>query len=132
MRTIMKTAYIVVEGQENATALQHAFHAESGQDIEILGETYRSSAISMAGTLMSKRSRPVLLLVDAKSTKPDDIREETQTVEYLLLPAATAEPYKVISVTPSIAQHLQDPTPLLKQIHQFLTESIVPTPKCSP
>jgi hypothetical protein len=128
----MRTAYIVVEGQDNATALQHVFHAEASQDVEILGADYRSSAISKAGTLMTDRSRPVLLLVDAKSTKPDDIREETQTVEYLLLPAATAEPYKVISVTPSIAQHLQDPTPLLQQIHQFLTESLVPNPKYSP
>jgi hypothetical protein len=128
----MKSAYIIVEGEENAIALQRFFPKELWQDVEILGRTYRSSAISLAGTLMSKRSRPVLLLVDAKSHRPEEIREETQTVEFLLLPASTAEPYRVIPVVPSIAAVIQDlanaPNPqqhlLLQQIHEFLSESL--------
>jgi hypothetical protein len=107
---------------------------QTKETLEILGAKYRSTAISIAGTLMSDRSRPVLLVVDAKSTKPEDIREETQTVEYLLLRCATAEPYKVISAVPSIAALIQeiatspDPKhhPLLQQINQFLTESLLP------
>jgi hypothetical protein len=104
----MKNAYIVLEGEENASALRQIFPTDQWKGIEILGAKYRSTAISIAGTLMSDRSRPVLLIVDAKSTKPEDIREETQTVEQLLLRCATDEPYKVISAVPSIAALIQE------------------------
>ncbi len=131
----MKAAYIILEGKENATAFKQVFPTnEWGDDIEIGGIDDWSSAISLAGTIMSDRSRPVILIVNASSNDPDRIRESTQTIEFLLLPAANNEPYKVISAVPSIAALIKeiatapDPKqhPLLQQINQFLVDSLMP------
>jgi hypothetical protein len=88
----MKAAYIVVEGKENANFLKEILPESLLPEIEVIGMSSWYSAFSMAGTIMSERSRPVVLVVNAKSDDPDQIREEQQTLEGLLLPAASSEP----------------------------------------
>jgi hypothetical protein len=89
------------------------------------------SAFSMAGTIMSDRSRPVLLIVETTSDNPVHAKEREQTLTGLLLPAAAAAPYEVCVAVPSIEalmqgeltserlQQLQE-EPLVQRIVQFL------------
>jgi hypothetical protein len=99
----MKAAYIVVEGKANATFLEKILPLELLKDVQIVGMNGWSSAFSLAGTIMSERSRPVLLIVETTSDNPVHAKEREQTLMGLLLPAAAAAPYEVCVAVPSIA-----------------------------
>jgi hypothetical protein len=128
----MKAAYIVVEGKENARFLEQILPADLLQDVHIVGMNGWYSAFSMAGTIMSDRSRPVLLIVETTSDNPVHAKEREQTLMGLLLPAAAAAPYEVCVAVPSIAslipgeldadrrRELQQ-QPLVQRIVQFLS-----------
>jgi hypothetical protein len=136
----MKAAYIVVEGKKNVDLLKSLLPADLLSDTEIVGMSDWSSAFSLAGTIMSERSRPVILIVDANSDNPVQVRERQQTLESLLLPAASAAPYTVCMAIPTletIAQTLNSALatgkaesvqqhPLIQQITQFLRSSTLP------
>jgi hypothetical protein len=128
----MKAAYIVVEGKENARFLEQILPADLLQDVQIVGMNGWYSAFSMAGTIMSDRSRPVLLIVETTSDNPVHAKEREQTLMGLLLPAAAAAPYEVCVAVPSIGslipgeldadrrRELQQ-QPLVQRIVQFLS-----------
>jgi hypothetical protein len=128
----MKAAYIVVEGKENARFLEQILPADLLQDVQIVGMNGWYSAFSMAGTIMSDRSRPVLLIVETTSDSPVHAKEREQTLMGLLLPAAAAAPYEVCVAVPSIGslipselnadrrRELQQ-QPLVQRIVQFLS-----------
>jgi hypothetical protein len=92
----------------------------------------RYSAFSMAGTILSDRSRPVLLIVETTSDNPVHAKEREQTLMGLLLPAAAAAPYEVCVAVSAIAslipgeldadrrRELQQ-QPLVQRIVQFLS-----------
>jgi hypothetical protein len=130
----MKAAYIVTEGKDNASALQQLLPSELTQDITIVGAGSWYSAFSMAGTLMSDRSRPVILILDANSDNPTQNQERTQTLTQLLRPAASTAPYIVILAIPTLAEVIQTLNSLtspeqiqqhsfVHQISQFLSTS---------
>jgi hypothetical protein len=128
----MKAAYIVVEGKANAAFLEKVLPAELLKDVQIVGMNGWSSAFSLAGTIMSERSRPVLLIVETTSDNPVHAKEREQTLMGLLLPAAAAAPYGVCVAVPAIAslipgeldadrlRELQQ-QPLVQRIMQFLS-----------
>jgi hypothetical protein len=128
----MKAAYIVVEGKANAAFLERVLPAELLKDVQIVGMNGWSSAFSLAGTIMSERSRPVLLIVETTSDNPLHAKEREQTLMGLLLPAAAAAPYEVCVAVPSIGslipgeldadrrRELQQ-QPLVQRIVQFLS-----------
>jgi hypothetical protein len=123
----MKDAYIVVEGKGNASLLKQMLPATLLQDIEIIGMSSWYAAFSLASTIMSKRSRPVILIVDAQSNDVSHIQERTQTLESLLLPAAAAAPYKVLLAVPSMITIAQESSHIksifIQQITDFLSVS---------
>jgi hypothetical protein len=130
----MKAAYIVVEGKENADFLERILPADLLRDVQIVGMNGWYSAFSMAGTIMSDRARPVLLIIETTSDNPTQAKEREQTLTGLLLPAATAAPYEVCVALPTIAAiakeaqdlssdrlpHLQN-HPLIQRITQFFS-----------
>jgi hypothetical protein len=97
------------------------------KDTEIAGMSDWYSTFSVAETIMSERSRPVILIVDANSDNPAVMQERQHTLEGLLLPAASAAPYQVCIAVPTLATIGQtaqvQPHPLLQQITQFLQSS---------
>jgi DNA-binding LytR/AlgR family response regulator len=133
----MKAAYLVTETDEAANLLKQMLPKGLLQDIEIVSAEEKYAALSVTGTIMSERSRPVLLVVDADSDNAIDAKEREQTLMGYLLPASTREPYQVCVAAPSIAaiaQTLaQNPTaeqihdlqqhPLVQRIIQFLSNS---------
>jgi hypothetical protein len=124
----MKAAYIVVEGKKNVDLLKQLLPPDLLKDTEIVGMSDWYSAFSLAGTIMSERSRPVILIVDANSDNPAVIQERQHTLEGLLLPAASAAPYQVCIAVPTLAtigQTAQSHS-LIQQITQFLQSSNLP------
>lgn len=123
----MKAAYIVVEGKGNVILLKQMLPATLLQDIEIVGMSSWYAAFSLASTIMSERSRPVLLIVDALSNDSSHIQERTQTLESLMLPAASAAPYKVLLAVPSMGTIAQESShsqsALVQKITDFLSVS---------
>jgi hypothetical protein len=99
----MKAAYIVVEGKANAAFLEKVLPAELLKDVQIVGMNGWSSAFSLASTIMSERSRPVLLVVESTSSDGSSAQEREQTLKGLLLPAvASSAPYEVVVAVPAI------------------------------
>jgi hypothetical protein len=121
----MKAAYVVVEGKKNVNLLKQLLPPDLLKDTEIVGMSDWYSAFSLAGTIMSERSRPVLLIVDANSDNLAVIQERQQTLEGLLLPAASAAPYQVCIAVPTLAAISQTAQShsLIQQITQFLQSS---------
>jgi hypothetical protein len=128
----MKAAYIVVEGKANAAFLEKVLPAELLKDVQIVGMNGWSSAFSLASTIMSERSRPVLLVVESTSSDGSSTQEREQTLKGLLLPAvASAAPYEVV-VVPAIESLIPGELdadrfrelhqePLVQRIVQFLS-----------
>ena len=134
----MKAAYIIIEGKTTAELLKKLLPSSFLQGTEIIEMPDWYSAFSLAGTIMSKRSRPVLLIINANSDSPKYAREREQMLEGMLLPAAAAAPYKVCVAVPTVAaltqnwsdrlnadqvQALQQ-NPLIQQITQFLSSAL--------
>ncbi|MDF5720317.1 MAG: hypothetical protein PUP91_07515 [Rhizonema sp. PD37] len=142
----MKLAYLITEYKETALILKHLLPQHLMQVTEIVATSTRSSAQSLAGTLMSKRSRPVALVLNANTIDTSSIQEQLTTITTLLLPASSGEPYQVFLAAPTVVILLQNATspkpisellaglsteqiqslqqlPLLQQITQFLTNA---------
>jgi hypothetical protein len=130
----MKAVYVVTESEEAASLFNRVLPADLLKDTGVVSAGGKYAAFSMASTLMSARSRPVALVIDADSDNPAVVREKEETTASLLLPAAIV-PYKVCVAVPSIAalnrefgdspsleqvQALQQ-HPLIQQVIQFLS-----------
>ena len=124
----MKAAYIVVEGKQNADLLRQMLPVNFLTDIEIIGMSSWYAAFSLASTIMSERSRPVILIVNALSDDSTHIQERIQNLESLMLPASSSAPYKAMVAVPSIEAIAQESNPsksiLVEQIIDFLSLSL--------
>ena len=124
----MKAAYIVVEGKQNANVLRQMLPVNFLTDIEIIGMSSWYAAFSLASTIMSERSRPVILIVNALSNNSTYIQERIQNLESLMLPASSSAPYKAMVAVPSIEAIAQESNPsksiLVEQIIDFLSLSL--------
>jgi hypothetical protein len=131
----MKSAYLVTENNEAADWFKQVLPPDLLKDTEVVSAKGRwYAAFSLAGTIMSVRSRPVILIIDADSESLAVAQEKVETTTSLLLPAASAAPYKVCVAVPSIAtldrqfgddrspdriQEIQQ-HPLVQQVIEFL------------
>ena len=124
----MKAAYIVVEGKQNANLLRQMLPVNFLPDIEIIGMSSWYAAFSLASTIMSERSRPVILIVNAQSNDSGQIQERIQNLESLMLPASSSAPYKAMAAVPSIEAIAQESNHsksiLIEQIIDFLSLSL--------
>jgi hypothetical protein len=133
----MKAAYLVTETDESADLLKRILPQALLLDIEIVSAEEKYAALSVTGTIMSERARPVLLVVDADSDNVMDAKEREQILMGYLLPASTREPYQVCVAVPSIATlaaslpkhptsaqlHDLQKHPLIQRITAFLSNS---------
>lgn len=118
----MKAAYLVTENEDAANRLQQLLSPELLAVTEIVSAGQKYAALSLTGTIMSERSRPVILVMDAESENAEDVKQREQFLEGSLLPAASDAPYKVCIVIPSIAEI--NSSDAIQQITQFLTQSL--------
>ena len=124
----MKLAYLITEHKETALILKHLLPQHLVQVTEIVATSTRSSAQSLAGTLMSERSRPVALVLNANTIDRSSIQEQLTTITTLLLPASSGEPYQVFLAAPSVAtlllQSALSPKPISEILPGLSTEQI--------
>jgi hypothetical protein len=95
-------AYIVVEGESDRLILQKLLPPRILPEVKILAAGGRSSAYSMATTLVNTRRVPVVLVVDADSIQPSQIEERAEFVQGLMRRAALETPFLVIVVVPEM------------------------------
>lgn len=133
----MKAAYVVTESEAAASLFKRLLPAELLKDTGVVSAGAKYAAFSLASTILSERSRPVILVVDADSDDLAVVHEQKKTLEGLLLPAAATAVYKVCVAVPSVAalaQEFEDPLnpeqlhrlqqyPLVHQVTQFLAHA---------
>ncbi len=96
-------SYVVVEGTFDAelmTRLVAAFLP--GQEVVVAEAGGRSSAVSLARSLLVTRNRPVLLAVDADTIDPQATRETKQDLDSLFGMAADPSLWRVVLFEPVI------------------------------
>jgi hypothetical protein len=120
----MTLAYIVTEKNSTAETLKKILPQSLVAEITIATMTTTSSAISLAGTLMAERSRPVLLVIDAETVDSASIRDRRDTIRGILLSASSGEPYEVFLAAPTVesigAEYNPQQNPLIQEIINFL------------
>jgi hypothetical protein len=121
----MTLAYIVTEKSSTAAILKQVLPQALVADVTIATMTTTSSAISLAGTLMAERSRPVLLIIDAETVDSASIHDRRTTILGILLSASSGEPYDVFLAAPTVesigADYNPQQNPLIQDIINFLT-----------
>jgi hypothetical protein len=103
----MTTAYVLTERERDLALLRALLPAALTSDLVFYATKGRSSVYSAAGTLLSDRSRPVVIVLDAETENPAEIQEKISLANTLLLPAAPLNvPFKVLLAVPTIASIL--------------------------
>lgn len=113
----MTAAYLVTERERDVALLKKLLPSALAQSIVFYATKGRSSVYSAAGTLLSDRSRPVVIVLDAETDNPSEIQEKISLANTLLLPAAPAGgvPFKVFLVAPTIEDVLLK-SPTLQEV----------------
>lgn len=103
----MTAAYLVTERETDVALLRKLLPTALTSNLVFYATNGRSSVYSAAGTLLSNRSRPVVIVVDADTQDPNEIQEKINLANTLLLPAAPLHvPFKVLFGVPTIASIL--------------------------
>ncbi|MBE9010815.1 hypothetical protein IQ250_11420 [Pseudanabaenaceae cyanobacterium LEGE 13415] len=103
----MTTAYILTERETDLALLRALLPAALTSDLVFYATRGRSSVYSAAGTLLSDRARPVVIVLDAETENAAEIQEKISLANTLLLPAAPLNvPFKVLLAVPTIASIL--------------------------
>jgi signal transduction histidine kinase len=98
----MKT-YIVTEAPCGETILQRILNTvASKNDFSVGNGGGRSSAVTLAMTLLGTRQSPVALVVDADSSDDARIVEERVTLQSLLASAGAASRFRLVLAVPEI------------------------------
>lgn len=98
----MKQAYVITEGEWDIELLKKLLPKPLMKQI-VLAEGHGSyGALSMAGTLLSTRRKPVALVVDTDSRSVNAIHEKVDTLRYLLRQNAAGVAFKVVPAIPEI------------------------------
>ncbi len=95
----MKKVYVFVESSAEADFLQRILPPEELKDAEIVAATGISS---LARSVLVRRQKPVVVVMQAHSTDPDVIEERRGGKEELIQAAGGSIPVKVIAIVPEI------------------------------
>jgi len=108
----MTSAYLVTEHDSDLTLLRKLLPPALVLELVFYATNGRSSVYSAAGTLLSDRQRPVVIVLDAETQNPAEIQEKISLANTLLLPAAPpGVPFQVLLAVPTIASILKsEPT----------------------
>jgi predicted ATP-dependent endonuclease of OLD family len=98
----MKQVYIFVEGPTDAEFLRRVLPPELLKDAEIVPAGGSSGIPSLARTVLVRRKKPVVVVMDADSIDPDLIEERRESTEDLIRAADASVPLKVVTVVPEI------------------------------
>jgi hypothetical protein len=126
----MKKTFLVVEGRAAASLLKKNLSKRGLKKIRLVEGQGRSSALSLARSILITHHTPVILLMNADTVNPDRLREQEDLLNMLLSNSAVHTPFKLLLATPDLetmpAKSLMN---LLAQIDTFVesahrTESV--------
>jgi hypothetical protein len=108
----MTRAYLVTEHDTDLTLLRKLLPPALVSELVFYATNGRSSVYSAAGTLLSDRQRPVVIVLDSQTENPAEIQEKITLANTLLLPAAPlGVPFQVFLAVPTISSILNsEPT----------------------
>jgi len=96
-------SYVVVEGSFDAKLIATLIKEFlPGQEVVVAEAGGKSSAVSLARSLLVTRHLPVLLAVDADTVDPQSVRENKQNLESLLGMVADPGLWRVVLFEPEI------------------------------
>lgn len=96
----MPAAYIVTEGCADAEILKRCLPEELTRDVYVAVGEERSSAMSLAGSILVVKSRPVALVVDAGSEDEAAIEERRDFTAAFLRRTSGGVPFEVFVAVP--------------------------------
>jgi hypothetical protein len=126
----MKKIFLVVQGEADMPMLRKHISKQALKKLKILNGSERSSALSLARSILITHHTPVILLMNADTVNPDRLREQEDLLNMLLSNSAVHTPFKLLLATPDLetmpAKSLMN---LLAQIDTFVesthrTESV--------
>jgi hypothetical protein len=94
------TCYIVAEGDFHTRLLSRILEAGSVQGVSVTNGGERSASIMLASTLHGVRQEPVGLMLDANAYDERMVREQEQTVDFLL--RMSSAPCRVFLGVPTV------------------------------
>ena len=94
--------YIVVEGPAEAALVSRLLPDDLSNSVFVANANGRSSAISLCVSLLVKRQKPAVLLVDSDTVEERSIQEQRIVLKDLLSPAGGAAPFLVALAVPEI------------------------------
>jgi hypothetical protein len=119
-------AYIVCEGELDATLLQHVLPEPLLNNVGIVAAGSLSSAKSMARSLVVRRQVPVAIVVDAETVNPDQVEERRREVKEIVESVAPNTAVEVILAVPAIeAIFFQDSSLLPRLLSSVLSQEIL-------
>jgi hypothetical protein len=96
----MPAAYIVTEGYADAEILRRCLPEELTRDVYIAVGEERSSAMSLAGSILVVKAHPVALVVDAESEDEAAIQEGRDFAKAFLRQRSGGVPFEVFVAVP--------------------------------
>jgi hypothetical protein len=110
------TVHVMTEGQADARLLLGLLRDFDDAALRVSSVGGRSMAESMAEKVLITTGEPVVLVVDADGTDPDEVAEDKASVESFLRPAAGPVPFEVVLVVPEMEALLFEAPSMLKRL----------------
>lgn len=94
--------YLIVEGPTDKALMELALPSQSLPGHQVVSAGGKSSAISLAVSIMMKRRQPVIVVLDADTTDPKDVRRQEAEYNYLLQSWSNATDFDLIFAIPDL------------------------------
>ncbi|MBI3957570.1 MAG: hypothetical protein HY328_02085 [Chloroflexi bacterium] len=98
----MTKAFIITEGESDHKILKALLPAPISENVEFVAGTWRSSAISIARSILVAKYIPVALVLDTDTTDPSAIREDRDYLRMSLAEASSGTRFGVFQAVPEI------------------------------
>lgn len=117
---MMAQAYIVTEGQSDADILKTVLPKHLVEKVHFVVGEGRSSALSLAVSLLSNGKYPLALIIDTDTHHPDKIQEQIDLREAILRRSGRPEAYRIFSAVPEIEVVFFQDKELVEKVTQHL------------
>jgi len=101
----MKT-YVVTENNRQIALLRPFLQAARIKDVHLVASGRRSSASSLAGSIVLARQSPVAVVLDSYTTDEATANEQQLTFEYLVRPTTLLAPCRLFLAMPTLEEQM--------------------------
>nr|WP_294526111.1 hypothetical protein [uncultured Rhodopila sp.] len=94
--------YLIVEGPNDKALMELVLAPPSLPEHQVVSAGGESSAVSLAASIMMKRRQPVIVVLDADATDPEDVRRQEAEYNYLLQSWSNGTEFDLIFAVPDL------------------------------